>query len=221
MSWHNHLTGFSDAVLASLDKVGLEDPTIAKAFSRVPADPAEYFRDWISTPAVVGQSDGTPELSYFDLETGYWAERRRPNFLMVHFSDLLADLDAEMRRIAAFLGIEVNETVWPSLVRASDFKEMQAHGEAITPGQIGCSARGVCGAFSTREQTDVGVASLPMTISHCTTQKSAKNSHLALQLGSKEVDSQLENRARRPIEFSTRKRPVSTQPCRSTPFGFR
>jgi len=134
MSWHNHLTGFSDVVLASLDQVGLEDRAIARPFPRAPADPAEYFRHWISTPAVIGQTDGTPELSYFDLEAGYWAERRRANFLMVHFNDLLADLDTEMRRIAAFLGIEVNHAVWPSLVRTADFKEMQAHGEAITPG---------------------------------------------------------------------------------------
>jgi hypothetical protein len=39
-----------------------------------------------------------------------------------------------MRRIAAFLGIGVNHAVWPSLVRAADFKEMRARGEAITPG---------------------------------------------------------------------------------------
>jgi aryl sulfotransferase len=134
MSWHNHLTGYSDRVLAELDETGLNDPMIAKRFPRVSTDPAEYFRDWISTPAVSGQTDGTPDLSFFDFEVSYWAERRQPNFLMVHYSDLLADLDAEMRRVAAFLGIEVNEAVWPSLVHAANFKEMQARGEAITPG---------------------------------------------------------------------------------------
>jgi aryl sulfotransferase len=134
MSWHNHHTGFTDALLASFDRVGLEDAVIAKPFPRASPDPAAHFRYWISTPAVAGQTDGAPEGSYFDLESGYWAERRRPNFLLVHYNDLLADLDAEMRRIAAFLRIEVNEAVWPSLVRAADFKEMQANGEAITPG---------------------------------------------------------------------------------------
>ncbi len=134
MSWHNHHTGFTDTVLASLDRVGLEDAAIAKPYPRASPDPVEHFRYWISTPAVPGQTDGTPETSYFDLEVGYWAERRRPNLLMVHYNDLLADLDGEMRRIAAFLRIDVNEDVWPSLVRAAGFKEMQARGEAITPG---------------------------------------------------------------------------------------
>jgi hypothetical protein len=32
-------------------------------------------------------------------------------------NDLLADLDTEMRRIAAFLGIGVNHAMWSSLVR--------------------------------------------------------------------------------------------------------
>jgi aryl sulfotransferase len=53
---------------------------------------------------------------------------------MVHYNDLLANLDAEMRRVAAFLQVDINEAVWPSLVRAADFKEMQTRGEAITPG---------------------------------------------------------------------------------------
>lgn len=159
MSWHNHHTAFSDTALASFDKVGLEDSTIGRPFPRAPTDPAEHFRRWISTSAVIGQTDGTPELSYFDLEAGYWTERRRPNFLMVHFNDLLVDLDAEMRRIAAFLEIEVNERVWHSLVRAADFKEMQARGEAIVPGANRRFGEGACVAFSTREQTGNGAAS--------------------------------------------------------------
>jgi aryl sulfotransferase len=134
MSWHNHLTGYSERVLTEFDQAGLNDPLIARPFPRIQPEPAEYFRQWISTPAIAGQRDGTPDLSYFDFEISYWAERARPNFLMVHYSDLLADLDAEMRRVAAFLGIAVNEAVWPSLVRAADFQEMRARGEAITPG---------------------------------------------------------------------------------------
>jgi aryl sulfotransferase len=134
MSWHNHVTGFTDTVMASFDQVGLEDPAIARPFPRLPTDPVSHFRYWISTPAVDGQADGSPETSYFDLEASYWAERDRPNFLMVHYNDLLANLDAEMRRVAAFLQVDVNEAVWSSLVRAADFKEMQARGEAITPG---------------------------------------------------------------------------------------
>jgi aryl sulfotransferase len=133
MSMHNHFTGFSREQLANFDRIGLEDPTINKSFPRIPTDPAEYFRLWISTSAIAGQTDGLPHQSYFDTVAGYWAERGRTNFLMVHYNDLRDDLDAEMRRVAAFLGIKVNETVWPSLVHAAGFKEMQAAGDALMP----------------------------------------------------------------------------------------
>ena len=52
---------------------------------------------------------------------------------MVHYNDLRAELDVEMRRIAAFLAIDVNETVWPSLVRAATFEDMQAAGGTLMP----------------------------------------------------------------------------------------
>jgi aryl sulfotransferase len=133
MSMHNHFTAFSDAALARFDRIGLADPVIATPYPRIPADPAEYFRLWISHPAVAGQTDGTPLPSFFDLEAGYWAERRRENVLMVHYSDLSEDLDGEMRRIAAFLHIEVNESVWPSLVKAAGFRVMQAEGDTLMP----------------------------------------------------------------------------------------
>jgi aryl sulfotransferase len=133
MSMHNHFSGLSAEQLAVLDRIGVEDPAIGRPFPRVPTDPAEYFRIWISTPVVGDQTDGTPDTSYFDLEVGYWQERHRDNFLLVHYNDLLRNLDAEMRRIASFLGIAVNEDAWPNLISAAGFQAMQAAGETLMP----------------------------------------------------------------------------------------
>ena len=44
-----------------------------------------------------------------------------------------ADLDGEMRRIAAFLGIAVDPAVWASLVHAAEFAQMQAAGKTLMP----------------------------------------------------------------------------------------
>ena len=110
MSMHNHFTGYSEPQLASFDRIGLGDPAIARPYPRPPADPAEYFRLWMSTGVVAGQTDGTPAPSFFDTEVGYWAERRRANFLLVHYNDLADDREAEMRRVARFLEIEIDET---------------------------------------------------------------------------------------------------------------
>lgn len=133
MSMHNHFTGFSQAQYEDFDRIGLDDPMIGRPYPRFPKDPAEYFRLWISTPVVPGETEGTPSPSFFDLEVGYWAERRRPNFLLVHYSDLKANLDEEMRRISAFLDIAVDETIWPSLVAAASFESMQAAGDDLMP----------------------------------------------------------------------------------------
>jgi len=133
LSVHNFLLGYSASALESLDRIGLEDPTIVRPHPRIPDDPAKFFRLWLTTPSVAGQFDGLPNLSFFDLEVGYWQERRRPNFLMVHYNDMLEDLDGEMRRVAAFLGITVNEAVWPSLVEAATFERMRNVGDEIMP----------------------------------------------------------------------------------------
>ena len=78
----------------------------------------------------------------------------RPPVLLVHYDDLSADLDAEMRRLAGLLGITVSQQVWPELVRAATFEQMRARAatEAPDPGGIlkdpaaffrrGCSGAG-------------------------------------------------------------------------------
>jgi aryl sulfotransferase len=80
-----------------------------------------------------GAGDGTPFLSYFDLEKTYWRERRRENLLMMHYRDLKADLAGEMRRIARFIDIDIDETVFPDLVKAATFESMQRTGHELMP----------------------------------------------------------------------------------------
>lgn len=133
LSMHNHFSSFTADQLANFDRIGLEDPTIARPYPRLPADPAAYFRQWISMHAIAGESDGLPVGSFFGFQASYWAERLLPNVLMVHYADLLADLDGEMRRVAAFLDIPVDEVLWPSLVRAADFSSMQKDGDQLMP----------------------------------------------------------------------------------------
>ncbi|PRY57369.1 sulfotransferase domain-containing protein [Glycomyces artemisiae] len=62
-----------------------------------------------------------------------WARREEPNLLLVHYADLSADLEGEMRRIAAYLDIDVPESRWPALVKAASFAEMKANAEHRAP----------------------------------------------------------------------------------------
>jgi aryl sulfotransferase len=125
MSWHNHSLRYKRHEL--LDAVGLADETIARPYPRPKQDPREYFRDWME-----GRTD-FDAASFFSSERSFWAARREANVLLVHYNDLLADLDGEMRRIAAFLKLDPPETMWPALVQAATFDAMRRDGEKLIP----------------------------------------------------------------------------------------
>ena len=62
-----------------------------------------------------------------------WSRRDEPNVLLVHYADLLADLEGQMRRLAARLGLAVPEPAWPALVRAATFEGMRGHADELVP----------------------------------------------------------------------------------------
>jgi aryl sulfotransferase len=133
MSFHNHVSGYTEMARAMLDHTGVTDETIAAPFPPNLADPQAFFR------AFLEQADYAPFTeftirTYCALGESYWAERHRPNVLLVHYNDLRADLDGEMRRIAEFCGITVAVDVWSGLVAAADFSAMKRDGAALMPG---------------------------------------------------------------------------------------
>jgi aryl sulfotransferase len=62
-----------------------------------------------------------------------WARRREPNVLLVHYDDLLAGLDGQMRRLARHFRIAVPEQAWPGLVRAATFRGMRDRADRLVP----------------------------------------------------------------------------------------
>jgi aryl sulfotransferase len=137
MSLHDMVMGFKANPMADV-----ADPEIGKPYPTIPERPADYFRMWLTTSVNEDQTDGAPFLSFFDLEVASWAERLRSNVLLVHYSDLKADLDGEMRRIAAFLGAPIDAAKWPDLVRAATFEEMKAAGARIKPSVVDAMSGG-------------------------------------------------------------------------------
>jgi len=131
MSFHNHVTGFTDLMLHILDKAGLDDETVARPYPRPHPDPAQYFHHWITQGAVPGHEDGSPSMSFFQFEQSWWTARHHSNVLLVHYNDLKSDLSGEMQRIADFLGISVAPALWPELVQAASFEAMRRDGDAL------------------------------------------------------------------------------------------
>jgi aryl sulfotransferase len=66
-----------------------------------------------------------------------WRRRREPNVLLVHYDDLVTDLDAQMRRIAAWLDIDVPADRWPALVQAAGFSAMRSRASVLAPNAAG------------------------------------------------------------------------------------
>lgn len=124
----------------------------------VPADPVkprkpvrEWLLDWIDNQAAPSQQMDSIRGVFWHYSDA-WARHREPNIVLLHYCDLSADLDGQMRQLASRLGIEVPESAWPGLVEAATFASMRAIAEQITgAGQILKSAsaffrRGTSGA---------------------------------------------------------------------------
>ena len=105
-----------------------------------PPSPRPNVHDWL-----VGWIDGsgtpTTELDsmpgFMAHLTDAWTRRHEPNVVLVHYADLLADLDGEMRRVAGRLGIDINEEQWPHLVKAATFDAMRTRADDNIPQRDG------------------------------------------------------------------------------------
>ena len=66
-----------------------------------------------------------------------WNRQSADNVLLVHFIDLLDDRETTMRKVAAWLEIDVPEQRWPSLTDAASFDSMRRRPSATVPDRLG------------------------------------------------------------------------------------
>lgn len=107
-SMYNHHSGYTPETYA----------VINNAFGRVgpPLEPPNpdivgYFHEWLEGAEGMGLG-----ATFWDHLRAWWDARHVPNLLLVHFNHLKADLPREIRRIANFLGIDIDEARWPEIV---------------------------------------------------------------------------------------------------------
>lgn len=97
-------------------------------------DANALFPLWVSSGTQPWAYDGAPfGLPMLYMMETYWRFRHLPNLLFLHYADLTCDLDGEMRRVAAFLDIEVDEAQWPALVAAASFDGMKDKAQETAP----------------------------------------------------------------------------------------
>ena len=117
MSWFNHWRSFTDEGIAMLNSGDL----VGEPLPKCPDDPREFFHGWVRRASFPWEQDGWPMWSHLYHAQSFWNFRHLPNIHCVHYADLKADREGEMRRIARFLDIDVPESTWPALVERDFF----------------------------------------------------------------------------------------------------
>jgi hypothetical protein len=93
-----------------------------------------FIRDGVYGPAMPSvdtwyrmflSGDGMMGMSWPENAAGYWAQRHRPNVLILSFKALKRDLEGTVRRVADFLDIRVGEEVIQDVCRQSSFEYMK------------------------------------------------------------------------------------------------
>jgi len=125
--WNNMQPEMIDGLNNAPGRIG---PTIPH-----PGESAQdAFDDWLEKSTFTWESEGYPFWSHLHHAQSWWNFRHLPNIHFMHFSDMLNDLDGEMRKLSAYLDIPVNEEIWPDLLNGVTFKEMKAHAANLAPG---------------------------------------------------------------------------------------
>jgi aryl sulfotransferase len=122
-SQYNHHAKANDAWYDALNNTpGLVGPPIEKPTESI----LEYWRDWID-------GDGHPWWSFWENIRSWWEVRDLPNVHLVHFSDLKKDMPGEIRRMAEFLEISIDESKWDDILLHCSFDYMKNNATKSVP----------------------------------------------------------------------------------------
>jgi aryl sulfotransferase len=114
-SLYNHHSNANQGFYDALNNTpGLVGPPIETP----PEDIRQYWLDWF-------EQDGFPFWSFWETLRTWWSIKDLQNVYFVHFADLKKDMPSEIRRIADFLGIPINESSWSSILEYCSFDWMK------------------------------------------------------------------------------------------------
>jgi len=111
---------------------GPVDPDVVLS-SPPPDEPGEYLRWFIDNEEAPTGSGPNGLDDYCQQIRTCWGAREAPNVHLFHYADMWSDLDAEMRRVAAVLGVPVDENRWPEFVEAAGLPSMRSRAADTAP----------------------------------------------------------------------------------------
>ena len=128
MSIWNHHTGYSDQLKPVFRE---RAASLGADFGLDIDDIHEMFRLWVSHSPFDWESSGFPYWSHMHHAQTWWDYRHLPNILMVHYADLLENSEQQVRRIARFLDITIDEKLLPGILQRISFNDMKENFSTI------------------------------------------------------------------------------------------
>ena len=122
-SYYNHHVNHNQLFYDEINAVG--GPGIEPA-SPPQHEIHEYFRHWL-------ENDGYPLWSYWDNIRTWWEIQHLPNLMLLHFSALKEDMPGEIRKIAAFLDLPIDESKWDDILEHCSFDYMRNNAAPAVP----------------------------------------------------------------------------------------
>ena len=99
---------------------------VGPAIDPPPESIIQYYNDWL-------EKDGYPWWSFWENVSSWWAIKDLPNVLHVHFESLKQDMPGEIRRMAQFLDIPIDEARWETLLHHCSFEYMKENASLSAP----------------------------------------------------------------------------------------
>jgi len=109
------------------------EPPETEGTEDAPEDVAEYLRWFIDNHQPPTGSGPHGLEDYCNQVLTYWDARNEPNVHLFHYSDMWADLDGQMRRVAEAVGVQVDERRWPDYVDAASLDSMRSRAADTAP----------------------------------------------------------------------------------------
>lgn len=122
MSFWNHYGNYTDTAYAALNETA---ERVEPPLPRCPEDPRALWREWITRGWFEWESEGYPFWSNLHHTQTYWNHRDLPNFPFVHYTDLLVDLEGQVRRIAGFLEVDASDELIARTVEITTFANLK------------------------------------------------------------------------------------------------
>ncbi len=128
MSLFNHYRNYTDFAFTLLN-----DPPdrIGQPFPPCPDNPRAFWREWMTRGFFDWESEGWPFWSNLGHTQSFWNYRHLPNFLFVHYADMLADLAGAVRRVAVFADIDVCDADVARVVKATTFSNVKKKADEL------------------------------------------------------------------------------------------